>query len=87
MTPSVILYGRAGCCLCDEAREVLLRAQERLGFAFAERDIEDDDALLHSYFERIPVVTIDGTEVFEFVVDEARLEQALAGAGLAERHQ
>ena len=87
MTATVVLYGREGCCLCDDARELLQRAQARLGFSLSERDIEHDDRLLAAYLERIPVVTIDGTEVFEFIVDEQRLEQALATARLHDRHQ
>ncbi len=78
MTPSVVLYTRPGCCLCDEAREVLLRVRTRVPFTLEERDIESDEELLRAYLERIPVVTIDGTEVFELSVDERELEQALA---------
>ena len=79
MTAAVILYGRPGCCLCDDARVVLERASERFGFVLQERDIETDDALLRDYLERIPVVTIDGVEAFELFVDEAKLEQVLSG--------
>jgi len=76
--PTVVLYGREGCCLCDEARALLLRAQERYRFAFEERDIERDDALLAAYLERIPVVTIDGHETFALRIDEAELERTLS---------
>jgi glutaredoxin len=74
---TVVLYGRSGCCLCDEARDVLLRVRDSHPFSFEERDIERDDSLLRTYLERIPVVTIDGVEVFEFFVDEAELTQRL----------
>jgi glutaredoxin len=83
MTVEVVLYGRPGCCLCDDARAVLERAQQRLDFTLSERDIEQDDQLLASYLERIPVVTIDGAEVFEYFVDETRLEAALTGGRAA----
>ncbi|MGI8715894.1 MAG: glutaredoxin family protein [Solirubrobacteraceae bacterium] len=69
----VVLYGRDGCCLCDDAREVLLRVRDRRPFGFAERDIDTDDELLRAYLERIPVVTIDGVEAFELFVDESEL--------------
>jgi hypothetical protein len=71
----VILYGRDGCCLCDEAREKLerLRSRHPDAFVLQERDIEDDDALFRRYLERIPVVAIDGVEAFELVVDESEL--------------
>jgi len=47
-------------------------------FELVERDIERDDALLRAYLERIPVVTVNGAEVFEFVVDERILRDRLA---------
>ena len=75
----VILYTREGCCLCESAREVLLRVQARhpSSFHLEERDIESDDALFRIYLERIPVVTIDGQESFELFIDERALEQRL----------
>ena len=79
MSRAVVLFAREGCCLCDEAREVLLRVRERRPFAFEERDIDGDDGLLRAYLERIPVVTIDGVEAFELFVDEAELELRLVG--------
>jgi glutaredoxin len=74
---SVVLYGREGCCLCDDAREVLERVRRRRPFDFQERDIDRDEALLRAYLERIPVVTIDGVEAFELFVDESELERRL----------
>jgi hypothetical protein len=73
----VTLFGREGCCLCDEAREVLLRVRDQRPFVLRERDIDGDEALLRAYLERIPVVTIDGVEVFEFFVDEPELLRRL----------
>jgi glutaredoxin len=73
----VILYSRPGCCLCDDARAVLERVRRRHPFSLHERDIEADESLLRAYLERIPVVTIDGVEVFEFFVDEAELTERL----------
>jgi glutaredoxin len=72
-----VLYTRPGCCLCDEARQVLERVRRRHPFALSERDIEQDDALLRRYLERIPVVEIDGREAFELFVDESEVEKRL----------
>lgn len=79
----VVLYTRAGCCLCDDARDVLVKVRDegRPGFALEERDIEEDERLLRAYLERIPVVTIDGVEVFEYLVDEAELRRRLGIVG------
>ena len=74
-----MLYGRPGCCLCDEARATLQRVRARVAFALEERDIEADEELLSRYLERIPVIAIDGREAFELVVDELELERALGG--------
>ena len=73
----VVLYGREGCCLCDEARALLTRARETFEFVLIERDIESDDALLRTYLERIPVIAIDGREEFELLIDEAELRRRL----------
>jgi glutaredoxin len=73
MTRRLVLYGRPGCHLCDDARAVL----ERIGEPFAEIDIESDAALHAVYLERIPVVTVDGEELFEFFVDEGVLRERL----------
>jgi glutaredoxin len=77
MSAQVVLFGRQGCCLCDDARDVLMRVRTEQPFAFEERDIESDDALLRAYLERIPVVTIDGVEAFELFVDETELRKRL----------
>ena len=81
--PSVTLYGRPGCCLCDEAREILLRVRRERPFAYAEHDIDGDEQLLRAYLERIPVVTIDGEETFELWIDEAQLRARLQAPGAA----
>ena len=77
MSRDVGLYGREGCCLCDDARALLLKVRAERPFHFAERDIDRDDGLLRRYLERIPVVTIDGTEAFELFVDESELRRRL----------
>ncbi len=79
MMPAVVLYGRDGCCLCDHARVILERVRARHPFELTECDIDTDDALLRAYLERIPVVVIDGVEVFELFVDESALERRLTG--------
>ncbi len=76
----VVLYGRGGCCLCDDARVILQRVSERHPFALTERDIDGDESLLRAYLERIPVVSIDGVEVFELFVDETELVARLGAA-------
>src|ERR1700728_170898 len=74
----VVLYGRHDCCLCEEARTVLERVRADQPFELLERDIDRDEGLLRAYLERIPVVTLDGEELFELAVDEGVLRARLA---------
>jgi glutaredoxin len=74
---TVTLYSRPGCHLCDDARAALARVRERAPFVLEERDIEDDDALHARYLERIPVIALDGEELFDFFVDEETLERLI----------
>lgn len=75
----VVLYTREGCCLCDDARRVLLKVRGEPGrrFSLRELDIEADESLFRTYLERIPVVTIDGAEAFELFVEESELRRRL----------
>ena len=77
---TVTLYGRPGCHLCDDARDVLRRVQNHTPFVLEERDITADDALHRRYLERIPVVALDGEELFDFFVDEPALVERLRNA-------
>jgi glutaredoxin len=70
---SLVLYGRPGCHLCDDARAAL----ERIGHPFDEVDIEADDELLARYLERIPVIALDGIELYDFFVNEVELRARL----------
>jgi glutaredoxin len=85
MIGEVVLYGRAGCCLCDDARAVLQRVQAEQPFALTERDIDADEYLLRAYLERIPVVTIDGVVAFELFIDESQLRARLGLARVGGR--
>jgi glutaredoxin len=67
----LVLYSRPGCHLCDDARAVL----QRIGEPFDEVDIESDDDLHKRYLERIPVVALDGQELYDFFVDEQDLRR------------
>jgi hypothetical protein len=73
----VVLYGKPGCCLCDEAREVVAAVRARHPFELEEVDVSTDADLHRSYGERIPVLELDGDELFEFHVDADELARRL----------
>lgn len=71
------VYSAPDCHLCDDAMVALRRLQAELGFALQELDITADEALHRLYFERIPVVAVDGQELCEYVVEEAVVRKRL----------
>jgi glutaredoxin len=71
------MYARPGCGLCDEAREVIVAVRARAPFEYREVDVTGDDSLELEYGIRIPVVLVDGRELFEIRVDAGRLGEAL----------
>ena len=73
----VTLYGKPGCHLCDDARAVVERVRARRPFEVEEVDVSLDAALYREYGERIPVLALDGVELFEFHVEEAVLLKEL----------
>lgn len=77
---TVTLYGRPGCCLCDEARARLERMRAERPFDLVEVDITSDDALHRRFLVRIPVVAFDGEEIYDYQVDEADLAGRLDDA-------
>ena len=78
----VVLYVRAGCHLCDTAREVVTAAATETGAGVREVDIETDAdsvELVDRYGELVPVVTVDGVQQGYWRIDGDRIRRALAG--------
>ncbi|WP_043502873.1 glutaredoxin family protein [Georgenia sp. SUBG003] len=73
----VVLYGRAGCHLCDQARTMLERVREDTGENFVEVDIDADETLRERYGELVPVVTVDGVQQGYWRIDAGRVRAAL----------
>jgi hypothetical protein len=74
----ITVYSRDGCHLCERAigeLEPLAAAPEvRLEIV----DIEADPRLHAAYLERIPVIALDGEELYDFFVDLGDLNARLA---------
>jgi glutaredoxin len=78
---TVTVYLRPGCHLCEEALAVLDRLRAQVPFTLRTVDIESDDDLHRRYLERIPVIALDGAELYDYLVDERDLRARLDGAG------
>jgi glutaredoxin len=77
MSVVLTLYSKPDCHLCVDARVALERLRPELGFAISEVDITTDEVLHRAYFERIPVVALEGEELFDYFVDEQALRVRL----------
>lgn len=81
--PDLILYGRPGCGLCDETRELLRALLDQRATAglptptLRELDIKADPALERELFATIPVVEL-GDRRIELATSAARLRRLLA---------
>ncbi len=66
---SIVLFGRPGCHLCDDAREALVQAEIR----FTETDITTDPGLEAEFGTLVPVVEVAGIPVFFAGMDPREL--------------
>ncbi len=73
----VVIYGRKGCHLCDEALAVLRAYQAKHQLRIEERDIDGDPDLAALYGEKLPVVTIGGDVRFFGRINEVLLRRLL----------
>jgi glutaredoxin len=69
MKPLVTLYTRSGCCLCDDAKQVLAEARRRADFDYEELDIDADPELRRLYNDEVPVIAIDERKAFKYKVE------------------
>ena len=70
---TVTLYTRVGCHLCEEAERVLEGERAAMPFRLELVDIDRDPELVRRYGVRVPVVAVDGVELFEYEVPTDRL--------------
>jgi glutaredoxin len=83
--PRVLLYGRSGCHLCEDAERLLACLAAELGFAWQSIDIDADAGadLLALYDLAVPVITLDGAEIARAPIEATALRERLRGAASA----
>lgn len=67
--PKVTFYTKAGCHLCDEARDMLDEIAAQRDYELTEIDIRSNLETFETYRYRIPVILLDET-----IVAEGRIE-------------
>lgn len=75
--PVVRLLSRNDCHLCDVAKGRIESAGRRVRFRLEIVDIDSDPDLAARYGERIPVVHVNGEEMFAYRVNERVLVRKL----------
>ena len=78
--PTVRLYRRDGCHLCDEAERQLAILAPELGFLVETVDIEADDDLHRRYMFEIPVIALGETELLRLQFSPQTLRDTLTDA-------
>ena len=68
MSRTVTLYTRVGCHLCEEAERVLRAERAAVPFRLDMVDVDRDPELARRYGLRVPVVAVDGVDLFEYEV-------------------
>lgn len=56
--PQVTFYTKAGCHLCEEARDMLDDIAAEMDYELAEIDIRSDPEIFEQYRYRIPVIIV-----------------------------
>jgi glutaredoxin len=77
----ITLYTRVGCHLCEEAERVLREERAVTPFQLDLVDIDRDPELVRRYGVRVPVVALDGVELFQYEVPADLLRARLGGIG------
>lgn len=81
LPPSLALYTRQGCALCEEARALLEALRAEVPFDLWEVDVDRDPELRARYGDLVPVAMSGGEEVFAVHFDETRVRAALSDGG------
>jgi glutaredoxin len=75
--PVLTVYGKPGCHLCDDARAAVHAVLAGRDVGLREVDVTLDPVLERRYGERIPVVALDGEELFDYAIDADVLRDRL----------
>ncbi len=78
--PTVVVYSRPGCRLCEVLIEDLVPLLRDRG-TLESRDVDDRDDWRHAPGERIPVVEFDGRALCQFRLDRSAILAALDASG------
>ena len=76
--PTVTLYSRPGCHLCEVIKEQLKTIRRDMDFHIEERNIDEDASLREQYSDDIPVIAVNGQDVFKHRMDIVKFREMLS---------
>jgi glutaredoxin len=82
--PTVTLYGKPGCHLCDDAKALLETVARTHPLSVRKVDITTIPALFEQYRYRIPVIEVDGGPVLDWPTTPERIRRAIQAAASAQ---
>jgi len=78
-TPTLVLYFRDGCHLCEDMEQQLGELLDSTSFELIRIDIDDDPVLRDTYNVRVPVLSCEQIDLCEHFLDLKAVKEALAG--------
>ena len=76
--PTVTVYSRPGCHLCDVVKRQLETIRRDMEFHIEERNIDEDASLRERYNDDVPVVAVNGQDVFKHRIRIGKLRDMLS---------
>lgn len=85
VVPTVTLYSRVDCHLCEVAKAALdeLRAEASFDLQVVDLDSEASAEKRSAYDQEVPVIEIDGKKAMKYTVDRARFLRLLKDSSCA----
>ena len=80
---TLTIYTKPNCPLCDKALEQIEQARRRVSFELIEVNILDNPEDYERFKHAIPVIALDGMEIFRYRLTCAELLRKLAAASRA----
>jgi glutaredoxin len=74
---TIVIYTKPNCSLCDEALEEIDAVRQLIPFRLEQVEILDDLSLYEKYKHAIPVLCLNGREIFRYRVIRKELMEKL----------
>ncbi|HSK29521.1 MAG TPA: glutaredoxin family protein [Candidatus Limnocylindria bacterium] len=81
MTPKLTLYSRRDCCLCEDMKETIRQAAEKIPMTVEEIDVDASAELQERYGHDVPLLYVDGKKAFKYRVTAEELRKRLGRGG------